>query len=85
LIRNYVTQLRIDIVAARLRGPEVPPISRSMIVKSVTPEQIDLLKTAKAHLAALWQASSPWADEHCLGVASASLRLLIVEENLQRA
>jgi hypothetical protein len=57
-----------------------------MIVKSsLTPEQIDLLKTVKAHLAALWQASSPWADEHCLRVASASLRFLVVEGNLQRA
>lgn len=53
-------------------------------MKPLTSEQVDLLKTTRAHLTALWPASSPWADEHGLRVASASLRFLVVEGNLLR-
>lgn len=54
-------------------------------MKSLTPEQIDLLKTTQAHISALRQANSPRTDEHILRVASTSLRFLIVEGYLIQA
>jgi hypothetical protein len=86
LVHNRATRSRIEVAKACLYDSGGSGVTlRSIVVKSLTPEQIDLLKTAKAHLAALQQASSPWEDEHSLRVASASLRFLVVDGNLQRA
>ena len=46
---------------------------------------IDLIKTAQAHLRAMRHANNPWVDEHSLRAASAPLRFLLVESNLVRA
>ena len=45
----------------------------------------DIIKTAQANLRVLEQANSPWIDEYSLRVASAPLRLLLVDEILVRA
>jgi hypothetical protein len=54
-------------------------------VKSFTSEQIDFLKTTRAHIEALRPANSPLIDEHTLRVLSGSLRFLIVEGHLSHA
>ena len=46
---------------------------------------IDLIKTAQAHLRLLGQANIPSIDEHTLRVASAPLRFLLVDGNLIQA
>jgi len=46
---------------------------------------IDLIKTAQAHLRALSQANFAMVDEHTLRVASAPLRFLLIDGNLIRA
>jgi hypothetical protein len=46
---------------------------------------IDLIKTAQAHLRALSQADFALVDEHSLRAASAPLRFLLVDGNLTRA
>jgi hypothetical protein len=51
----------------------------------LTAGEIDLIKTTIAHCRALSKVISPWVSEHDLRVASASLRFLLVDDNLVRA
>jgi len=51
----------------------------------LTASEIDLIKTTTAHLESLQRLSTPWTDEHKLRVATASLRLLLVDDLLLRA
>lgn len=54
-------------------------------MKTHTREEVDLLKMSAEHLLSLRQAAAPIAGEHRLRIASASLRFLLVEDNLLKA
>ncbi len=54
-------------------------------MKIFSREEVDLLKMSVEHLLVLRNAAAPAAGEHRLRVAAASLRFLLVEENLARA
>ncbi len=45
----------------------------------------DLIKTTAEHCLALSRAASPWTNEYALRVVSASLRFLLIDENLPKA
>ena len=55
------------------------------VSKKPTPDDIDLIKTAQAHLRSLWSINFPKADEYSIRAASASLRFLLVDGHLARA
>ena len=60
-------------------------LNRTSTSRPIDAADADLIKLAQAHLRALLHANFPLVDEHSLRVASAPLRLLLVEGNLSRA